>query len=156
MAASPDTKMKVVMLGKEATGKTSLVERFLSGRFQGEGQVKSTIAGAYGGRYLLLASVSEQYADNLHVSGRWSSTASPCCSGCGTRRAVSASRASRGCITGESSTLFHHHAQYNGESQNGVAKELYIITYCYVILDMQTDDTLITSLCAVVEKLCTS
>ena len=58
MAASPDTKMKVVMLGKEATGKTSLVERFLSGRFQGEGQVKSTIAGAYGGRYLLLASVS--------------------------------------------------------------------------------------------------
>ena len=56
MAASPDTKMKVVMLGKEATGKTSLVERFLSGRFQGEGQVKSTIAGAYGGRYLLLAS----------------------------------------------------------------------------------------------------
>ena len=60
MAASPDTKMKVVMLGKEATGKTSLVERFLSGRFQGEGQVKSTIAGAYGGRYLLLASVSEQ------------------------------------------------------------------------------------------------
>ena len=54
MAASPDTKMKVVMLGKEATGKTSLVERFLSGRFQGEGQVKSTIAGAYGGRYLLL------------------------------------------------------------------------------------------------------
>ena len=54
MAASPDTKMKVVMLGKEATGKTSLVERFLSGRFQGEGQVKSTIAGAYGGRYLPL------------------------------------------------------------------------------------------------------
>ena len=65
MAASPDTKMKVVMLGKEATGKTSLVERFLSGRFQGEGQVKSTIAGAYGGRYLLLASVSEQYADTF-------------------------------------------------------------------------------------------
>lgn len=42
--------MKVVMLGKEYCGKTSLVERFLNERFVGENKYQSTIGAAYGAR----------------------------------------------------------------------------------------------------------
>jgi Ras-related protein Rab-24 len=40
--------MKVVLLGKEYSGKTSLVERFLSERFAGENRYQNTIGAAYG------------------------------------------------------------------------------------------------------------
>jgi len=43
--------VKVVMLGKEYCGKTSLVERFLNERFVGENKYQSTIGAAYGARY---------------------------------------------------------------------------------------------------------
>jgi len=42
--------VKVVMLGKEFCGKTSLVERFLNERFSGENKYQSTIGAAYGAR----------------------------------------------------------------------------------------------------------
>jgi len=42
--------LKVVMLGKEYCGKTSLVERFLNERFVGENKYQSTIGAAYGAR----------------------------------------------------------------------------------------------------------
>jgi len=42
--------VKVVMLGKEFSGKTSLVERFLNERFVGENKYQSTIGAAYGAR----------------------------------------------------------------------------------------------------------
>ena len=44
--------VKVVMLGKEYSGKTSIVERFLSESFGGENKYQSTIGVAYGARYL--------------------------------------------------------------------------------------------------------
>jgi len=40
--------IKVVLLGKEYSGKTSLVERFLSERFAGENRYQNTIGAAYG------------------------------------------------------------------------------------------------------------
>jgi len=40
--------VKVVLLGKEYSGKTSLVERFLSERFAGENRYQNTIGAAYG------------------------------------------------------------------------------------------------------------
>eukprot|EP00088_Acartia_fossae_P016535 TRINITY_DN19267_c0_g1_i1.p1 TRINITY_DN19267_c0_g1~~TRINITY_DN19267_c0_g1_i1.p1 ORF type:complete len:214 (-),score=36.76 TRINITY_DN19267_c0_g1_i1:1125-1766(-) len=40
--------LKVVLLGKEYSGKTSLVERFLSERFAGENRYQNTIGAAYG------------------------------------------------------------------------------------------------------------
>jgi Ras-related protein Rab-24 len=43
-------ELKVVMLGKEACGKTSLVERFLNHRFSGEDRYQSTIGAAFGAR----------------------------------------------------------------------------------------------------------
>jgi len=42
--------MKVVMLGREYCGKTSLVERFLNERFAGENKYQNTIGAAYGAR----------------------------------------------------------------------------------------------------------
>ena len=42
--------VKVVMLGKEYCGKTSVVERFLNERFSGENKYQSTIGAAYGAR----------------------------------------------------------------------------------------------------------
>jgi len=42
--------MKVVMLGREFCGKTSLVERFLNERFAGENKYQNTIGAAYGAR----------------------------------------------------------------------------------------------------------
>ena len=42
--------MKVVLLGKEFCGKTSLVERFLNERFIGENRYQNTIGAAYGAR----------------------------------------------------------------------------------------------------------
>lgn len=44
--------VKVVMLGKEYSGKTSLVERFLNERFVGENKYQSTIGAAYGAKKL--------------------------------------------------------------------------------------------------------
>ena len=53
--------MKVVLLGREFCGKTSLVERFLNERFAGENKYQNTIGAAYGartvnvgGRYVVL------------------------------------------------------------------------------------------------------
>lgn len=40
--------LKVVLLGKEYSGKTSVVERFLSERFAGENRYQNTIGAAYG------------------------------------------------------------------------------------------------------------
>ncbi|XP_023338777.1 ras-related protein Rab-24 [Eurytemora carolleeae] len=42
--------LKVVLLGKEYCGKTSLVERFLNDRFAGENRYQNTIGAAYGAR----------------------------------------------------------------------------------------------------------
>ena len=42
--------MKVVLLGKEFCGKTSLVERFLNERFIGENRYQNTIGAAYGAK----------------------------------------------------------------------------------------------------------
>ena len=43
--------VKVVMLGKEFSGKTSLVERFLNERFSGDNRYQATIGAAYGARW---------------------------------------------------------------------------------------------------------
>jgi len=45
-------EIKVVMLGKEFSGKTSIVERFLSERYAGEHKYQATIGTAYGQRAL--------------------------------------------------------------------------------------------------------
>lgn len=42
--------LKVVLLGKEYTGKTSLVERFIYDRFQGDRPYQSTIGAAFGAK----------------------------------------------------------------------------------------------------------
>jgi len=42
--------LKVVMLGKEFCGKTSLVERYLNNRFAGENRYQNTIGAAFGAR----------------------------------------------------------------------------------------------------------
>jgi len=42
--------LKVVLLGKEFSGKTSLVERFLNERFAGENRYQNTIGAAYGAK----------------------------------------------------------------------------------------------------------
>ena len=47
--------VKVVLLGKEFCGKTSLVERFLNERFAGENRYQSTIGAAYGARRVEVA-----------------------------------------------------------------------------------------------------
>jgi len=44
--------LKVVLLGKEYCGKTSLVERFLNDRFAGENRYQNTIGAAYGAKTL--------------------------------------------------------------------------------------------------------
>lgn len=44
--------LKVVLLGKEYCGKTSLVERFLNDRFAGENKYQNTIGAAYGAKKL--------------------------------------------------------------------------------------------------------
>jgi len=49
--------LKVVLLGKEYGGKTSLVERYLHDRFQGDIPYQNTIGAAYGAR-------------KLHVNGK--------------------------------------------------------------------------------------
>jgi len=42
--------MKVVLLGREFSGKTSIVERFLNEKFAGENKYQNTIGAAYGAR----------------------------------------------------------------------------------------------------------
>ena len=44
--------LKVVLLGKEFSGKTSLVERWLNGRFAGENKYQNTIGAAYGAKQM--------------------------------------------------------------------------------------------------------
>jgi len=46
--------MKVVMLGREYCGKTSVVERFLNERFAGENKYQNTIGAAYGARTVVV------------------------------------------------------------------------------------------------------
>jgi len=46
--------MKVVMLGREYCGKTSVVERFLNERFAGENKYQNTIGAAYGARTVMV------------------------------------------------------------------------------------------------------
>jgi GTPase SAR1 family protein len=43
-------ELKVVLLGKECCGKTSLVERFLNDRFAGENRYQNTIGAAFGAK----------------------------------------------------------------------------------------------------------
>jgi len=47
--------MKVVLLGREFCGKTSLVERFLNERYCGENKYQNTIGAAYGARMVSVA-----------------------------------------------------------------------------------------------------
>jgi len=47
-------KMKVVMMGREYCGKTSVVERFLNERFAGENRYQSTIGAAYGAKTVMV------------------------------------------------------------------------------------------------------
>ena len=61
--------MKVVMMGREYSGKTSLVERFLNERFVGEDRYQSTIGAAYGAR-------TEEVGDRLVVLGLWDTAGS--------------------------------------------------------------------------------
>ena len=42
--------LKIVLLGREFSGKTSLVERFVHNRFRGPGWYQNTIGAAYGAR----------------------------------------------------------------------------------------------------------
>jgi len=46
--------LKVVLLGKEFSGKTSLVERFLNDRFAGENRYQNTIGAAYGAKMVMV------------------------------------------------------------------------------------------------------
>ena len=46
--------LKVVLLGKEFSGKTSLVERFLNDRFAGENRYQNTIGAAYGAKMVIV------------------------------------------------------------------------------------------------------
>ena len=59
--------VKVVMLGKEYSGKTSIVERFLSESFGGENRYQSTIGVAYGARYLSEVKCQTRKPDQLKV-----------------------------------------------------------------------------------------
>ena len=47
-------EIKVVMLGKEFSGKTSIVERFLSERYAGEHKYQTTVGCAFGQRFEVL------------------------------------------------------------------------------------------------------
>lgn len=51
-----ETNVKIVTLGKEATGKTALVERFLNDKYQGHSSHQATIAGSFGLKYFRLNS----------------------------------------------------------------------------------------------------
>ena len=109
--------------------------------------------GSFAAIHLTISQYQSNKWRNLHVSGRWSSTASPCCLGCGTQRAASGSRASRECTTGEYYITIQYYstvqvmyyrwvmdsispscrmAKVIKSEYNAVVN--YIITYCYVIL----------------------
>lgn len=51
---SDHVDFKVVLLGKEYSGKTSLVERYLNDRFVGENRYQNTIGAAYGAKKLIV------------------------------------------------------------------------------------------------------
>jgi len=55
-----ETNIKIVTLGKEATGKTALVERFLNDEYHGYlntyNSHQATIAGSFGSKYFSLNS----------------------------------------------------------------------------------------------------
>ena len=51
-----ETNVKIVTLGKEATGKTALVERFLNDEYYGHNSHQATIAGSFGSKYFSLNS----------------------------------------------------------------------------------------------------
>ena len=53
-AERPQTEVKVVILGTEFTGKTCLIQRFLSERFVGENKYQNTIGAAYGAKKMVL------------------------------------------------------------------------------------------------------
>ena len=93
--------MKVVMLGKEFCGKTSLVERFLNERFSGENKYQSTIGAAYGARY---NNDSGGWWPILLVQclGRWVLGGRRLCWESGTLLEVRDMRAWPGCTTGQS------------------------------------------------------
>ena len=46
-------ELKVVLLGKECCGKTSLAERFLNDRFAGENRYQNPIGAAFGAKVCL-------------------------------------------------------------------------------------------------------
>ena len=48
--------IKIVTLGKEATGKTALVNRFLNDEYLGHNVHRATIAGSFGSKYSSLNS----------------------------------------------------------------------------------------------------
>ena len=53
--------LKVVLLGKEFSGKTSLVERFLNDRFAGENRYQNTIGAAYGAKMVMVEERSGRF-----------------------------------------------------------------------------------------------
>lgn len=65
--------LKVVLLGKEFSGKTSLVERFLNERFAGENRYQNTIGAAYGAKEVL---VGEGRKSTRVVLGIWDTAGS--------------------------------------------------------------------------------
>jgi Ras-related protein Rab-24 len=65
-----DVDLKVVLLGKEYCGKTSLVERFLNERFTGENRYQNTIGAAYGAKRVHLD------ADRAVAMGVWDTAGS--------------------------------------------------------------------------------
>jgi len=65
--------MKVVLLGKEFSGKTSLVERFLNERFVGENRYQNTIGAAYGAKEV---AVGEGKGSKRVLLGIWDTAGS--------------------------------------------------------------------------------
>jgi len=65
--------MKVVLLGKEFSGKTSLVERFLNERFAGENRYQNTIGAAYGAKEV---TVGEGKKSKRVLMGIWDTAGS--------------------------------------------------------------------------------
>ena len=56
-----EASLKIVTLGKEATGKTALVEGFLNDVFLGHDRYQATIAGSYGSKYFNSFASAKQY-----------------------------------------------------------------------------------------------
>jgi Ras-related protein Rab-24 len=68
--------MKVVLLGKEYCGKTSVVERFVNERFSGENRYQNTIGAAYGARKMEGTSMRHNQKPREIMMGVWDTAGS--------------------------------------------------------------------------------